>query len=154
MKIRFFKKSDTEQVTRLFSDTVRIVNKQHYSEEQIRAWAPDNIHFQDWEKACLEKFTLVAEIDGMILGFAQFEDNGHIDCFYCHHEHQRQGIGSKLYEAIEAYAYKKGIAKIYTEASITARPFFLKMGFKHVQKQKVLVRGEVLINYVMEKGIA
>lgn len=153
MEIRLFKKSDAEQVAQLFFDTVHIVNRQDYSEEQIRAWAPDNIHFRNWEKSCLEKFTLVTELNGTIIGFAQFEDNGHIDCFYCHHEHQKQGVGTQLYNAIEDYARTRRITKIYTEASITARPFFMKMGFSYVQKQKVLIRGEILTNYIMEKEI-
>jgi len=154
MEIRLFRKSDAEQVAYLFRDTVRIVNRQDYSKEQIRAWAPDNVHFKDWKESCLKKFTIVAVLDGTIIGFAQFEDKGHIDCFYCHHEYQRQGIGSQLYEAIEDYARTRGIPKIFTEASITSRPFFMKMGFAYVQKQKVLIRGEMLTNYIMEKDIS
>ncbi len=33
-----------------------------------------------------------------IVGFAEFEPNGHIDCFYCHHEWIGYGIGHALNE--------------------------------------------------------
>ncbi|MGD8426789.1 MAG: GNAT family N-acetyltransferase [Balneolaceae bacterium] len=153
MYIRLFKKGDAEQVSRLFNDTVQIVNKFDYSETQINNWPADNIHLQDWEANCLDKFTLVAEDNQRIIAFAQFEDHGHIDGLYCHHEYQRMGIGSQLFDAMEDYARSKGLNKIYTEANITTRPFFMKMGFSYVQKQRVLVHGDMVTVYVMEKEI-
>lgn len=35
-----------------------------------------------------------------IVGFAEFEPNGHIDCFYCHHEWIGKGIISALMKEI------------------------------------------------------
>ena len=42
-------------------------------------------------------------------------------------------------------------AKITTHASITARPFFLKRGYRVVREQQVERGGILLTNYVMEK---
>ena len=61
------------------------------------------------------------------------------------------GIGRKIYCAIEAKAYELGINRLYTEASITAKPFFLHMGFSIVREQQVERRGETFVNYAMEK---
>ncbi|MHB1949598.1 MAG: GNAT family N-acetyltransferase [Gammaproteobacteria bacterium] len=44
---------------------------------------------------------MVAVMDDKIVGFAELEDNGHIDCFYCHHEYQGCGVGSALMREIE-----------------------------------------------------
>lgn len=41
--------------------------------------------------------------------------------------------------------------KIITHASITARPFFEKRGYRVVKEQQVNRQGILLINYVMEK---
>jgi putative acetyltransferase len=151
MKIRLFQEKDAEQIALLFHQTVREINIRDYSINQVEAWAPDNIHFRNWVKACLERFTYVAENEGLIVGFGELELNGHIDLFYCHKNYQRIGIGQEIYGAIEAKADELGINRLYTEASITAKPFFLKMGFKVLKEQNVECRGETFINYAMEK---
>lgn len=151
MEIRLFNKQDAEQIAQLFHQTVREVNINDYSVNQVKAWAPDNIYFRDWVSVCSEKLTYVADDNGIIAGFGELEPNGHIDCFYCHKNYQRMGVGSKIYHAIEAKACELEIHRLYTEVSITAKPFFLCLGFSVIQKQQVERRGESFINYAMEK---
>jgi len=151
IKIRLFNKQDTEQIAQLFHETVREINISDYSANQVTAWAPDDIYFRDWASVCSQKFTYVADDNGTIAGFGQLESDGHIDCFYCHKNYQRMGVGSKIYHAIEAKAYELKIHRLYTEASITAKPFFQPMGFSVIKKQQVQRRGESFINYAMEK---
>jgi putative acetyltransferase len=151
VKIRLFEKQDAEKVARLFHETVREINIRDYSSDQVEAWAPDDIHFRDWEKICSSRFTYVADDKGVIAGFGELEPNGHIDCFYCHKNYQRCGVGSQIYQAIEAKALDLGVNHLITEASITAKPFFQRMGFSIVKEQEVACRGEIFINYVMEK---
>lgn len=151
MKIRLFHEQDAEQIAQLFHQTVREVNSSDYSLAQVKAWAPDNIYWRNWTKICAERFTYVADDGGIIAGFGELELTGHIDCFYCHKSYQRLGVGSQIYRAIEAKAQELGINRLYTEASITAKPFFLRMGFSIIQKQQVQRREETFINYTMEK---
>ena len=66
----------------------------------------------------------MAALDGAIVGFAELEGDGHLDTLYVHHEHQGRGIASALLDRIEAEARRLGMARLYTEASITAQPFF------------------------------
>lgn len=153
MNIRLFRKGDAEQVAQLFGNTVRIIDEEEYPKSESKAWMFDDVQYQRWEENCLNNFTIVAETDDAIVALAQFEDNGHINGFYCHPDSQRQGIGRQLYEAIEDYARSKNISPIYTEANPSTRTFFIKMGFSHVQKLKVLVRGEMVSVYIMEKNI-
>ena len=151
MQIRLFHEEDAEQIAQLFHETVREINIRDYSSSQVKAWAPDNIHFRNWAKVCSERFTLVADDEGAIAGFGELELNGHIGCFYCHKNYQRMGIGRKIYCAIEAKAYELGINRLYSEASITAKPFFLYVGFSVIREQQVECRGETFVNYAMEK---
>ena len=151
MKIRLFKEQDAEQIAQLFHQTVREVNSCDYSLTQVKAWAPDNIYWRNWAKIGAERFTYVADDHGIIAGFGELEVNGHIDCFYCHKNYQRMGIGSQIYQAIEAKAQELVINRLYTEASITAKPFFLQMGFSIIKEQQVQRRGETFVNYAMEK---
>ncbi|MBD2447084.1 GNAT family N-acetyltransferase [Nostoc sp. FACHB-152] len=151
MEIRLFDQQDAEQIAQLFHETVRQVNIHDYSNNQVAAWAPDDIHFRNWAKICSERFTYVADDKGVIAGFGELELNGHIDCFYCHKNYQRMGVGSQIYDAIEAKAQELGLNRLYTEASITAKPFFLHKGFSIIREQQVERRGETFINYAMEK---
>jgi len=67
----------------------------------------------------------VSEENQRVIGFAQLENNGHIDCFYVAHDFINKGVGSKLLLEIEGRAKLLNITKLFTEASITAKPFFL-----------------------------
>ncbi|MDX2212867.1 MAG: GNAT family N-acetyltransferase [Oculatellaceae cyanobacterium bins.114] len=151
MQIRLFHPQDAEQIAQLFHDTIREVNSRDYSESQVKAWAPDNIHFRNWVEACSKRFTYVADDAGVIAGFGELEANGHIDCFYCHKDYQRQGVGSQIYAAIEAKAIALGLKYLFVEVSITAKPFFQQMGFAVVKEQQEPRRGELLTNFLMEK---
>ncbi len=151
LKIRLFERQDTEQIAQLFHDTVHQVNILDYSKQQVEAWAPQNIHFRNWAETCLNSFTYVAQYKGLIVGFAQLEPKGHIDCFYCHKNYQRCGVGSQLYQIIEIKAVELKLKGLFTEASITAKPFFERMGFLVIQEQQVTCRGETFINYAMKK---
>lgn len=153
MQIRLFSPPDIEQIARLFHETVREVNVRDYSAAQVKAWAPDDVFFNDWLNHCSTRSTFVADDWGTIAGFGQLEANGHIDCFYCHKNYQRQGVGQQIYQAIEAQAKVLEIDRLFVEASITAKPFFEKMGFLEVKEQQIACRGATFTNYVMEKRL-
>jgi UPF0176 protein len=154
MQIRLFQKQDSDQIAQLFHNTIREVNIRDYSPTQVQAWAPDDLYFTDWIENCISKFTYVAEEEDKIIGFAQLESNGHIDCFYCHKDYQRCGVGTRLYRAIEAKALELKIEHLFVEVSITARAFFKSRGFTVVNEQQVTCRGEKLNNFVMKKSLA
>ncbi|NJK40341.1 MAG: GNAT family N-acetyltransferase [Acaryochloridaceae cyanobacterium SU_2_1] len=151
MEIRLFQPQDVEPIAQLFHDTVHRINAQDYSPAQLEAWAPANLHFRNWLEACSARVTYVAEEQGVVMGFAELETTGRIDCFYCHASYQGCGIGTQLYQALEAKALSLGIKHLTTEASITAQGFFTKMGFTLLQEQRVLCRGQSFVNYQMAK---
>jgi putative acetyltransferase len=154
MKIRSFHPNDAEQIAQLFHQTIREVNVRDYSIRQVEAWAPDDLYFRNWAEVCSNRFTFVADLEGTIAGFAELEFNGHIDCFYCHKDYQRCGVGRQLYAAIEQKAFELNLDRLYAEASITAKPFFQRMGFSVIEEQQVDYRGETFTNYRMEKILA
>ncbi|OYQ63982.1 hypothetical protein B9G53_14095 [Pseudanabaena sp. SR411] len=154
MLIRLFQKQDSDQIAQLFHDTIREVNIRDYSPAQVQAWAPDDLYFTNWTEDCTSNFTYIAEEEDEIIGFAQLETNGHIDCFFCHKDYQRCGVGTRLYRAIEAKALELKIERLFVEVSITARAFFKSRGFSVVKEQQVFCRSEKLTNFVMEKSLA
>ncbi|MEH2280970.1 MAG: GNAT family N-acetyltransferase [Nostoc sp.] len=153
MRLRIYEIADTEEIMKLFYDTIHEVNIHDYTEEQVAAWAPGNMDIEVWIKSLGSKFTYVAEEQSKIIGFGELEANGHIDRFYCHKDFQRKGVGKKILEQIELKATSCGVKKLFTEASITAKPFFESQGFFVIKKQEVERRGQKLINFVMEKHL-
>ena len=153
MRIRTYEIGDTERIIKLFYDTVHEVNIRDYTKAQVEAWAPANMEVEVWMERLNSKLTYVAEAEGEIVGFAELESTGHIDCFYCHKDFQGKGIGTRILQEIESKAKSLGINKLWTEASITAKPFFETKGFNLVKQQEVARRGQTFINFVMEKTL-
>lgn len=151
MEIRNYKEGDAYEIVRLFYETVRSVNRPDYSEEQVEAWAPEIPDSTGWHRRMAARKTLVAEEEGEVIGFAELEESGHLDMFYLRQDAVGRGIARLLYRAIEGEARAGGIRRIFTEASITARPFFGRQGFIVVREQTVRLRGVGLKNFVMEK---
>lgn len=151
MKLRRYELGDTEEIIRLFYDTIHEVNIRDYTKAQVDAWTSVNMNVEVWMNSLKSKLTYVAEEDGKILGFGELEANGHIDRFYCHKDFQGQGVGTKILEQIELTARDLEIKKLFLEASITAKPFFEKKKFIMVKKQEVERQEQKLINFVMEK---
>jgi putative acetyltransferase len=151
VNIRPHKPEDIPVLARLFTDTIRAVNVTDYSSDQIAAWSPDPPDLDFWRKRLKERLVFVAEEDSKIIGFATFESSGHLDHLYVHKNFQRRGIASALYECIEQEAVSNGIHRIFTEASITARPFFERAGFQLISRQTVEHNAVSFVNYRMEK---
>ncbi|NJK68084.1 MAG: GNAT family N-acetyltransferase [Microcoleus sp. CSU_2_2] len=153
MKVRTYEINDTQQIVKLFYDTVHEVNIRDYTKAQVDAWAPADIDIASWTTSLSSKFTFVAEAGAKIVGFGELEANGHIDRFYCHKDFQGKGVGTQILEQIELQAKNLGINKLFTEASITAKPFFANKGFIVIKQQEVERRGQKFINFAMEKLI-
>jgi putative acetyltransferase len=153
MLIRDYNQGDAAAITRLFYETIRFVNLQDYSEQQVRAWAPVVPDPEIWHSRMSERYTLVAEESGQILAFAELERDGHLDMFYCRKEVIRRGVGRSLYRAVELKAIGLRLEGIFTDASITARPFFEHCGFSIIREQIVTRGGIELSNFRMEKRL-
>lgn len=153
IQVRYYQKGDEKFLSKIYYDTIHTVNAKDYTQKQIDAWAPWSSvqDYSGWQEKLAKIKPFVAQIDDVIVGFAEFEPNGHIDCFYVHHEFQGSGIGSALMREIDKKAKDKLIARTYAEVSITARPFFEAKGFQVIKQQTVQIRGVELINFVMEK---
>lgn len=150
-RIRAYDAGDAPGIVRLFYETVHSVNRTDYSDKQVEAWAPGVPDAEEWHARMSERLTLVAEEGGEVVGFAELEEDGHLDMLYLRKDAVRRGVGQRLYRAVEQEARGQGLGRIFTEASVTARPFFERQGFRVTQAQTVLVRGVSLTNFAMEK---
>ena len=147
MRLRQYQPSDCKILTELFYDTVHKINIKDYSVQQVNAWADGNIDLKKWNDSFLSHHTVIAEINTVIVGFGDIDKTGYLDRLYVHHNYQHLGIAAALCDEFECSV---NTPKIFTHASITARGFFEKRGYKVINKQQVQRHNVFLTNYVME----
>lgn len=151
MTIREYRSPDLREIVELFYDTVHTVNAGDYTPEQLSAWADGSPDLAEWGRTLLEHIALVAEDGGRIVGFGDIDPSGYLDRLYVHKDRQRQGVATALCDALEGAVNAE---RIITHASITAKPFFEKRGYRVAWEQQVLRHGTALTNYRMEKRIS
>lgn len=147
MKIRKYKISDCEELAKLFYDTVHTANAKDYTEEQLNVWATGQVDLEKWNQSLHEHFTVVAVEDEVIIGFGDIDKTGYLDRLYVHRDHQGKGVATAICNQLEQTVQEN----VVTHASITARPFFEKRGYKVVKEQQVERQGIMLTNFIMEK---
>lgn len=153
MRVRDYHPRDNSALSRLFAESVKAIDPRDYSHKQLDAWASQAPDIENWLQAGAGRMVLVAEQDSDIAGFATFESTGHIDHLYVHPRSQRVGAASALIGELELRAASLGIGKLFTEASITALPFFEQAGYKVILQQTVTVSGISFAIFRMEKSL-
>lgn len=152
IRIRPASGSDAPQIAHLFHETVHQVNARDYSPAQVEAWAPTVYSDAAWRRRLRTGYSLVAQRDGEVVGFAILDrDLGYLDSFFVHYRYQGRGVGRALLNGVEKAARRAGLEFLVTDASITAEPFFRARGFLRVRRQKRIYRGQVFRQYRMSK---
>lgn len=76
MTLRPYRSEDCPALAALFYDTVHTVNARDYTPEQLDAWADGQVDLAAWDASFLAHTTLVAEAEGIIVGFADCRPGG------------------------------------------------------------------------------
>lgn len=149
--IRSYAPTDLDAVIDIFQQAIRVTAARDYNKEQIAAWS--QVDRARWELRRMSRPTWVAWVNDLPAGFTDLEPDGHLDMLFVHPAYNGKGIATALLHTVEAAAKEQRLTRIFTEASITAKPFFEKRGFTVLTSQLVDVRGQVLQNFRMEKWI-
>ncbi len=148
MILRPYRSEDSREMASLFYDTVHTVNARDYTPKQLDAWAPRQRDLAAWDRSFLEHLTVVAQENGRIVGFGDMDAHGYLDRLYVHRDFQGRGIATAICDHLE----RSVPAPSYTvHASITAKPFFEKRGYRVVRSQQVERSQISLTNFVMSR---
>lgn len=144
MRIRRFRDSDTEALIVLFKRSVLELGPKKYSVEATREWAGGQKNVDRWRERMLQSETFVAEDEGTLLGWIEFEPDGHLDMLYCSPEAAGKGVAQQLYDVAVKRAREMHIERFFAEASRFSESFFLKNGWE-IESREMLVRNGVEI---------
>ncbi len=153
VRIRPYAGADLDELIALFRNSVRKVARRDYTDEQLRAWAPDEIDRDAWALRLAAASTWVAALSDRAAGFISLEPEGHLDLLYADPDFRGRGIASALLHRLETSARATGLSRLSTDASITARPFFARRGFRLIEARSVVRNGVALATHRMERTL-
>ncbi|MEM0895442.1 MAG: GNAT family N-acetyltransferase [Verrucomicrobiota bacterium] len=155
--VRKWQVGDELRIGEIYYEAVHELTRDHYNEQQRHAWATpieeDPAWAEKWRKRCERKDPWVAVADGEVVGFIEFEPDGHIDCTYVSPSHSKRGHMTAIMNRIFEEARQSNLIRLYAEVSVTARPFFERHGFRVVRDNPHEVRGVPILNYIMERWL-
>lgn len=146
---------DVGAVVDLHRKVVAQEEGKYYSEEIIKEWL-SQISLESVSQQLSIKDTpwYLLEDEGKIVGFCQFSVDD--KCFYqinIDPEHRGKGFGKKLYLFVEEKFRSAGADKIELLATVNAKEFYEKMGFRVVKKVKTKLINLEMDEYLMEKTL-
>lgn len=151
--IRQYQPSDVEEIVTLFNNTVRSINQKDYTSQQINYLVQKNADYDIWNKKLLPNYTLVACKENKIIGFGSVSNSENLQYLYVEKSWINYGIGKMLLKDIIQHLTDTQQKKITVDASLTAKPFFEKMGFTTVNLKNTYIEGLLLSTYIMNYQI-
>ena len=136
MIIRRFNIQDANTVSDLIATTLRISNRKDYSEEYLEKDI-QCLQSQDIIERANRQHFYVVEENGQIIGCGSIgsywskEDESSLFTIFVLPEYQGKGIGRKIIQTLEQDEFFLRARRIEIPASITAIPFYLKMGYTY-----------------------
>lgn len=147
MLVREYQISDCKETAELFYNTVHRVNAKDYTKEQLDVWATRQVDLEKWNQSLQEHYSIVVIENEIIVGFGDIDKTGYLDRLFVHSDYQGRGIATAICNQLEQTVQ----GDFTTHASITAKPFFEKRGYKVVKEQQVERQGIFLTNFCMKK---
>lgn len=148
IRVNLYEEGTEQDLWEVYYSAIRLGCADHYTLDQLQAWAPDDFDTQIFSEKMKSLKPYVAYLADKIVGYGDLQSDGYIDHFYVHGKHQGVGVGSTLMAGIIKEG--KSLPRLYSNVSHRARPFFERYGFSATKKQLVEIRGEHLGNTAME----
>lgn len=151
--VRPYRTSDAACLAQVFDRAVREGAASAYDDAQRAAWASAMDTPPDWSRRLSEEITLVAERDGQIIGFMTLGRDGFLDLAFVLPEAMGTGVAAALHDRMLAEAEGRNLTRLTTEASLIARRFFIKQGWRDLGQIDVALGGTTLTSFSMEKRL-
>jgi putative acetyltransferase len=151
--LRPYAPADARRCAEIFRLSIEELAAEDYDAGQREAWASRADDEDAFGARLANALTLLAVIDGTMVGFASLKSGEEIDMLFVDPEFARQGVGRALVDALTRLAGARGAKRLTTEASDVARPLFERQGFT-AQKRNLVRKGDQwLANTTMTKPL-
>jgi putative acetyltransferase len=144
---------DYRAVGRIFFCAVHEGTRSAYTYVQRLAWGGETIDLDRWKARVKTLSGFVAEADSEPVGVITIDQTGYVALAYVLPSATQQGVGTALLSAAERWAKDKGATRLATEASLIARPFFLKNGWLVLEEEHVERNNVILTRFKMHKDL-
>jgi putative acetyltransferase len=155
--IRKTKLEDMKAVEDAHRRSILKICSKDYTPDQIEKFAGVKYTSDIWENSVNNEYHIVVEVDGNIEGMCHAkireDGDGEIVGLYFTEEVAGKGIGREIVEMAFDYLDQFSPKKIVLTGTVTAKPFYEKMGFVEVEEKKINIRGADLTCFRMEKII-
>ena len=145
--------ADAARCAQIFRASIDELAADDCDDEQRAAWATSADDEAAFAARLAGGLTLVATIAGALAGFASLKGADVIDMLYVDPHHARRGVGAALIDALARIAQSRGLARLTSEVSDTARPLFERQGFAAQRRNLVSLDDQWLANTTMTKDL-
>jgi len=153
IKIRKAKTEDASDLAKIRRGVIRSYAKDAYPPEVIKLWS-GSTNVALYKKVHPDWARYTAVDDTKVIGYGNISKEGRIGGVYVHKDYVGQGIGTKLMLKLEDQARKWKVKKLDCIASKNAKPFYEKLGFKVIKRNKhSLSKSIAMTVYLMEKSL-
>ena len=140
-----------KELREVFFSSIRTACVNDYNNAQLEAWAPEAYNKLEWSERIKGIRPFVARLEGKIVGYSDLQQDGYINHFFVHGQYQGRGVGTALMSTI--FNRSAELETLHSQVSISAKPFFMRHGFKVINTQQIQIRNVNFINYSMQYRI-
>ncbi|HEU0045470.1 GNAT family N-acetyltransferase [Sphingomonas sp.] len=148
LTVREMREADTVDVHHIHTACLTTSLAADYSREALEAWMHGRSPEGYWRFANSGETFRVAELDGEIVGFANWSGD-ELRSLFIAPSHQRSGTGSTLFDACQQEA-----KLTFVKATLGAVGFYKRFSFTEVGRGFDLKRGVQLPHVAMRRQIA
>ncbi len=152
--LRPYLPADVARCAAIFRDAVEETAADDYDEDQRAAWAARADYEAAFSAKLSNMLTIVAVIEGEIVGFAALDGSETFDTLYVDPVAGRMGVATALVDAVVRLARARGAKRIAADVSDTAKPVFERQGFVAERRNLVTLGDQWLANTTMSKALA
>lgn len=151
--IRRARPVDRDGIWTVFLTSVLELCGTHYERDEVLAWA-NSLEPEVFGSAILTSDTLVAEADGRILAFGQFNPSqSEVEALYVAPGSTGKGLGRRILRMFEETALGHGSGWMQMSSTLNAVGFFEKEGYKQARMEHLqLPNGATLPRIRMSKS--
>jgi putative acetyltransferase len=151
--LRPYLPSDAALCAAIFRAAIEELTADDYDEDQREAWAARSDDVDAFGARLAGALTLVAIVEGGPVGFGSLNGDV-IDMLFVDPAVAGRGVGAMLLDALVKLAGARGVKKLTSEVSDTARPTFEKQGFIAERRNLVRKDDQWLANTTMAKTLS